>query len=218
MTPQILCDLRSSFGDVRNQGSRPTCIAFAVSDAHAVARGGFQILSVEHLYYHAVRRTPSAQPQDGVSMPVILDALRHDGQAAELGWPYVDPLPADLAAWKPPPSATPIFKRETVAGVAMLDRVIRHLDAGTPVVVTLMVSQSFCTAEHDVIAEASNDPDVAWHAVVAVGHGKRSSRRALLIRNSWGVEWGLGGYCWLDEGYVAARVKRFAAMSATGSV
>ena len=84
MSPVILCDLRRSFGAIRNQGSRPTCVAFAVTDAHAVTRDDLTELSVEHLYYHAVQRTPSGHPKDGVSLPKILEALLFDGQAAEL--------------------------------------------------------------------------------------------------------------------------------------
>jgi hypothetical protein len=39
-------DLRPFFGAVRDQGSRPTCIAFALSDAHAAARGAFTLLAI----------------------------------------------------------------------------------------------------------------------------------------------------------------------------
>lgn len=50
------------------------------------------------------------------------------------------------------------------------------------------------------------------HAVVAAGyndklkiknlHCKEETTGALLIRNSWGSEWGDGGYGWLPYGYV----------------
>jgi C1A family cysteine protease len=60
------------------------------------------------------------------------------------------------------------------------------------------------------------DPDIDFptvfhflrggQAAVAVGYDDRrvirSSRGALLIRNSWGAGWGGGGYGWLPDAYV----------------
>jgi hypothetical protein len=52
----IDCDLRSMFGPVRDQGARPTCLAFAASDAHAAVRPDWVPLSCEFAYYHALKR------------------------------------------------------------------------------------------------------------------------------------------------------------------
>jgi hypothetical protein len=49
-------DLRSLFGTARNQGSRPTCLAFAASDTHAALRSGWVPLSCEYAFYQAQRR------------------------------------------------------------------------------------------------------------------------------------------------------------------
>jgi hypothetical protein len=46
-------DLRSLFGTARNQGSRPTCLAFAASDTHAALRSGWVPLSCEYAFYQA---------------------------------------------------------------------------------------------------------------------------------------------------------------------
>ncbi len=71
-------DLRQSFGPPRDQDPRPTCMAFAASDAHAGVRPGWQPLSVEWVYYHAIKRDGGI-PHDGATMEGMLAALRLDG-------------------------------------------------------------------------------------------------------------------------------------------
>jgi hypothetical protein len=47
-------DLRGRFGPVRDQQARPTCLAFATSDAHAATTDGkWSDLSCEYLLYKA---------------------------------------------------------------------------------------------------------------------------------------------------------------------
>jgi C1A family cysteine protease len=211
----ISCDLRSSFGDIRNQGARPTCVAFAVSDTHAAARGISQALSVEHLYFHAVKRTTGGHPKDGVSLTKTLEALRLDGQSAEIGWPYLDTLPADLATWIPPKTATPVFKRDAAAMIASL---LTSLDSGQPVVVTFMVSMAFCLAPAGIVHPVKADTDVDWHAVVAAGYGRIGDRPFILVRNSWGQSWGDGGYGWVDLDYLSPRVSDLIILSSGSTV
>jgi C1A family cysteine protease len=55
---------------------------------------------------------------------------------------------------------------------------------------------------------APSDAVAGGHAVLAVGYDddKRigSAKGALLIRNSWGTGWGMGGYGWLPYDYILA--------------
>src|SRR5208283_720238 len=103
-------DLRGLFGPVRDQGSRPTCLAFAASDTHAALRGRWSPLSCEYAFFHAQRRG-GRLPTVGAVLPEMLATLREDGQPAEASWPYLSILPSDLSYWKPPPVLTPIFRR-----------------------------------------------------------------------------------------------------------
>ncbi len=61
------------------------------------------------------------------------------------------------------------------------------------------------------------DEQAEWrHAVVAVGYDNnikiknticnKETKGALLIRNSWGTEWGEKGYGWLPYDYVLAKL------------
>ena len=74
----VSVDLRSKFGQARNQGLRPTCLAFAASDAHAGMRVGWTPLSCEYAFYQAQRRA-GRPPSKGALLSSMLDALREDG-------------------------------------------------------------------------------------------------------------------------------------------
>jgi C1A family cysteine protease len=48
---------------------------------------------------------------------------------------------------------------------------------------------------------ALTESQLGGHAVIAVGYDQ--SKEAFLVRNSWGDTWGIGGYCWMPEDYLA---------------
>jgi len=200
-------DLRSLLGPARFQGQRPTCLAFAASDAHAALRNGWAPLSCEFAFYHAQRRA-GRPPSSGALLTSMLDVLRHDGQPEESGWPYLAATPADVASWAPPEEVGPLFGRAGERAGHSLDEVIRELDQGRPVILLLMLSRSFYSpTPQAVINPASGEaPEPERrHAVVAVGHGTVDAERALLVRNSWGLRWGDGGHGWLTEQFLNPR-------------
>src|SRR5437762_10699789 len=106
-SPTIKTDLRRLFGPVRDQGQRPTCLAFAASDAHAALRGAWSPLSCEYIFFRAQQRS-NRKPTEGATLPSILEALRDDGQPHEAGWEYLVQLPADLTQWRPPADVAPL--------------------------------------------------------------------------------------------------------------
>ena len=202
----ITKDLRQLFGAAREQGQRPTCLAFAMSDAHASLRHPWAHLSCEFLFYHAQRRA-GRSPNVGATLPATLQSLFHEGQPAESGWPYLSKLPADLIHWTPPLDCGPTFHCSGKSAPTLLDDIIAALDTGRPVVVLMTISRSFFSGKHIVDAGSEEPPEQArGHAVIAVGHGQVSSQRAILIRNSWGPRWGDGGYAWITERYLLPRV------------
>jgi hypothetical protein len=83
----ISVDLRASFGAARDQGARPTCLAFAASDTHAALREGWTPLSCEYAFFQAQRRA-GRMPNAGALLSSMLEALCKDGQPEESGWPY----------------------------------------------------------------------------------------------------------------------------------
>lgn len=208
----IDCDLRSMFGPVRDQGARPTCLAFAASDAHAAVRPDWVALSCEFVYYHALKRD-GAGPSKGATLGAMLTTIKEDGQPPEEVWAYSPKLPANISLWKPPLNAGPCYRRASARGRTSLSEVMQRLDNKVPVVLTMYLSDAFYRPDGDGIIAAKEPPDPSRrHAVIAVGHGKNDVCNLILIRNSWGPMWGIGGYAWLSEDYLTPKLYGFAEM------
>ena len=204
----IVRDLRPLFGPARDQGARPTCLAFAASDTHAGLRDGWAPLSCEFAFYAAQKRA-DRPPTSGALLSTMLDALRLDGQPDEKGWPYLAAVPADHRLWTPPATVGPLYGRNGQRDGTDLSSILAALDRDTPVLMLTMLSRSFFQPRGDGVVDPANDelPEPAQrHAVVAVGHGTVDGTPAILIRNSWGPGWGLEGHAWLTERFLAPRL------------
>lgn len=196
-------NIRTAFGAARNQGSRPTCLAFAVSDAHAAVRDATP-LSCEYLFYKA--QTRASRPfSKGALLGATLASLREDGQPEEGGWPYSRKPPADEASWVPPADVGVCYGRDGWAHMPAFDDIVTEVEAGNPYVLLLRMTDSFYyPAPGGIVCPVAGeiaDP-IVGHAVIAAGHGSEGGSRYLLIRNSWGEKWGVAGYGWVPESYI----------------
>lgn len=203
----IITDLRKSFGPIRDQGPRPTCLAFAASDAHAAARGDpWDPLSCEYAYYRAVKRQGGG-PLDGTTVPAMLAVLEQDGQPREADWPYLPTAPIDTSLWQPPAGLNRFYKRKGNYMSGDFGKITRSMDAGIAVIVVMTISRAFFVPTADAIV-AGTEPVVPslLHAVVAVAHATDGVERLILVRNSWGAGWGDRGHAWLAEHYAAPRI------------
>ncbi len=200
-------DLRHLFGPVRDQEGRETCLAFATSDAHAVAIGGmWSPLSCEYLFYHAKLRDKTPADQ-GTTISAIQTALEQDGQPVEAGWPYLIALPVDLKQWKPPANVGPLFRRTSNSNGKPFDEIWNVVEADKPVLVGMTISDAFAEPDGDGVIDSEEPVGPVTHAVLVVGTGTREKKKLLFIRNSWGDDWGLSGYGWMSEQYAICRIK-----------
>jgi C1A family cysteine protease len=146
----------------------------------------------------AVQADSGAQIRDGIKVVASL------GACPETIWPY------DVAkfATKPPVAA---YRSAAARKVTLYRRIAQDLDqfrsclaSGYPFVFGFTVYESF---ESDAVASKGvlNMPEphekaVGGHAVLAVGYD--DSTRRFLIRNSWGADWGDGGYFTMPYEYL----------------
>jgi hypothetical protein len=197
-------DLSARMRPVADQGPRGTCLAFAVTAAHELARTGQghnQGLSVECLYWAAKQR--DGDVSEGTSFASAYDALANTGHPREELWPY-DPLrDASAPDYAPPPAIVHGNCHRAVLReiTPMLEAVRSELAAGCAIAVGIPLWDSFYTPkEGELDLPARSELTGALHVVTVVGYDDRAHR--IRIRNSWGVGWGDSGYATLPCGFI----------------
>ncbi len=204
---QITTDLRPLLGPVRDQGLRPTCLAFALSAAHEVFHERQAPLSTEWLFYHAVKLAGDT-PDAGLAPSFAAAVLSEPGQPDEKEWPYEKQ--AATYPWRPPKKIGQLFCAGAEIDSVQIDRVVARLNKGQPVVLCLLIDETMfswtdCAGTAFITHQPPPFDPGSGHAVVAVGWGTNGSDRQILIRNSWGSEWGDHGHAWLSEAYTEER-------------
>ena len=199
----VQADARHAWTSVRDQGTRPTCIACAVSDAHAHAHGLAHGLSAEYLFYAGLKRVPSLNHAKGLTLGAADLALRGDGQPNEVEWPYQTTTPNPWA----PPSLTTLWYGSLHP--CAHHEVVLALQGGTPVLLGLKLVPGFNRVQQSPHVINTAGTPVGAHSVLGVGLGSSVAGGPIdlvLLRNSWGAGWGKGGYAWLALNYLTANL------------
>jgi hypothetical protein len=199
MSVQIELDLRSELGSIRDQGARPTCLAYAVSAAHEHARASLAYLSPEYLHYFAGIRAPSG----GRSMKQVAKALETAGQPEEARYPF--PVGGPPAGWSPPLGLETFrwASKRMDGDAGQVSEAIRR--ARVPVL-GMSVPESFFVPKAPWVLSAGGTVR-GLHAVAAVGLGRHRGNLVVLIRNSWGGDWGDFGHAWIDDEFIAKHLR-----------
>ena len=198
-------DLRGHFGPAREQGLRPTCLAFATSDAHAAVR---DTTWADSVVVNTSTTTPCSgegvSHTSGVKIASIRDALDQDGQPMEAGWPYLKCRPEELEAAGegrgPVPPGVEDARGQLRQGVAEGD--IRHagLDRHVHLRCLLPTRRLAWWTRPSRLTRPGGTRSSPLPRVSCPG------RRLLMVRNSWGAGWGLAGYAWIAERYMKPRI------------
>jgi len=195
-----MADLSTILPAVRDQGDRETCLTIALTDGHHVTRADAPALAPDFLHFHAAALA-GVGVNDAVPVAAGMAVLMDNGQPAEAECPY-SPI-ARPASWLPSTPSGGVWKRVTSVAPGAPWKVIEdEVGGGRPVALVIEIDDPFWTPVDGVVSIPSG-PARTSHAVLAVEIDLQMSR--VRVRNSWGNEWGDGGYAWLSAGYVTAR-------------
>jgi hypothetical protein len=85
-------------------------------------------------------------------------------------------------------------------GDASIDGLIGALRRGKFPTLAMVVDEAFADIGGGVYS-APGGSVLGGHAMLVVGYS--SAAHAFLVRNSWGIGFGVDGYCWIDQGFIA---------------
>lgn len=198
-----ITNLSSRFGPPRNQGDRPTCLAFASSDLNQLLNEHDVELSVEYLLHHAGKNIPGWSPKDGLTVPSAVAALRQPGQPEENSYPYQannHDFPTQI-----PGAFSPLYCANCVQLNLSIDQIEAAVRGGNAVCIGVAMSDKFFVPVDGIVNDSVNYIPGMGHAVLAVGIGvhQASKQTYFLIRNSWGPNWGINGHAWLSREYLS---------------
>ncbi len=202
MTIDVAVDLRASQGGVRNQGTRPTCLAFVLSDLNRLHSGSDEHLSAEYLYASAARQMSGWLPGHGLELQVGLQAVASPGQPHEIHCPYETQEPK--LPWGPHATYDPMLSAKVRVLPALLSEVVDQLTAGNPVGIAVNVTPELFTPTDGVVSFSYMVVPGHLHALLVVGLGRHSmtGEAHVLVRNSWGESWGENGHAWLSATHI----------------
>lgn len=194
--------------DILDQGADGTCVANALAYAVRAAQyrdsGTLQpILSRKFLYWASRRMHGGEHVDGGTYIRSAIKALHRVGVPRESVFPYVEPvnetptMRAINAAYDQRLGG--VYRRITTTGYARVQDVKKALVMRNLVVCGTTVNQAFTQLDSDRIVGPMADSPVGGHAMAIIGyHGD-----VFHWVNSWGYEWGAGGFFYSSADLVA---------------
>lgn len=195
-------NLASRLGAARDQGRRPTCLLFALSALNRYEHRIEVPLCVEHLARQV--EVQGSSWRRGVSIYNGIGALRTAGQGFESVYPY-DGNVLDRPLQPPPPSRDDRYSSHVIEIPAKSASVRDALAEGSICGLAIKVTDCQFSVESDgIVRPAPTESAHGLHAVAAVGWGTcdHDGTDYVLVRNSWGTEWGDQGHAWFDVTYL----------------
>jgi len=199
-------DLRDRQSPIKDQGRRGTCVACAATAGHEMLRAEGIDLCVEFLHWAAKQRDGLSATAEGTTLPAAAESLTQVGQPPEATWPYDERRNQWSHDYQPPPdacAAAPTRRLTASAPLPVTPTALRDaLNQGQAVLLGIRLHRTWheVGANGKIAMPVAGDRDFGGHAVLVVGH----QDDALIVRNSWGAEWGEGGYGYLPNTYVDA--------------
>ena len=164
----------------------------------------FSHVSRLFIYYSEREIEGTINEDSGAQMRTAIKAMADRGVCREELWKY----DRSHLFQKPSEEAYNEANNHRIVSYYRLNNLneIRHcLADGYPIIFGMMI---FTSMESEHVAATGLVPDpteqdicIGGHAVLIVGYD--DDKKRILVRNSWGTEWGQQGYFWLSYDYVS---------------
>jgi C1A family cysteine protease len=208
-------ELRKICPPVYDQGNLGSCTANALSAAFECGKTKLKKKTFRpsrlFLYYNERVMINTVNSDSGAHLRDGIKSLNKQGICPEKDWTYNDSsAPGAKFTQKPPAScyATALnnqilsYWKVTIA----LSSIKGCLAEGYPFAFGFTVYESFFSpqvAKKGIMPmpDIATEQVMGGHAVLAVGYDDK--KQMVLVRNSWGKTWGLGGYFWMPYAYIS---------------
>jgi hypothetical protein len=225
-------DLRQRFFQlelgVKNQGYRPSCAIFAVVSAlefqNAELVGHAEKFSEEYLIWAVRRSTHRINPvatadgvveegaDEGFSLGEVVEALRAYGIPLQATMPNTYGLKISAIEEPPPAIIQEASQHQRVFvhqlpgrdNSTRLNNLVTALNAGMPIAIGIAWPH-YRTIRTGYLS-GQKPLDGGGHAVTVVGYKSASGRiedTVFMFKNSWGPQWGQGGYGTVTYDYLS---------------
>ncbi len=187
-------DLRPQMSPIEQQGTINSCVSHAATSALEKVLG-VSDLSRLFVYYNARTYDGRTAIDAGCSIRNAVKGIANYGAASEPVWPYDTSKFAVMPPTAAFTDATPLKSRISYSSVTNLTALKTALATGFPVVFGFTVPQTFSTqTRYDGFLPypTAGVRFIGAHAVLAVGYD--DARGVVIVRNSFGPNWGKNGY------------------------
>lgn len=200
-------DLREWDTIVESQESLGSCSSNALTNAYELMvkqnyPEKFVHLSRLFVYYNTRLEDGTINEDSGIYLRDGLKAIKKYGICAESIWPYTienwDDKPSDEAYEDAKKRS--ILQYQKLTSTYYVTEVLNH---NKPVVFAMEIYESFMELNDRISTvnfPSRKEKSLGGHAMCMVGYDLK--RRLFLAKNSFGPNWGDGGYCWIPFDYL----------------
>lgn len=197
-------DYRPKFGKITDQGKTGSCVPHSVCSLMQFFAPKFTPSPLFNYYVIRDIYKQGLNPRLGTTIRDCVIVLKYVGVCKESEWPNI----INNATIKPPDRCYKSALKNTIKGFGIiqnnnLENIKSQLLKGIPLVFGLKIYDSFFNSRFNGIVpmpDLNKDKYYGNHALVIVGY--KDSTKQFIVRNSWGVNFGIKGYIFLPYEYV----------------